>query len=163
MERVRAPRLLRVVMAAVLARARIGAHARRQGGEPKSLVELALQEQATVGADRRATKRELHRAVELEPLRPDLGVTRRVRLQCAAPRSPNSCEYTIITACSLAEPGFNRGVRAQKSAASYPFAVTCLGRRRLSGTSFAVGALPAQWSAHCFIVFRRFANGSPRR
>ena len=59
------------VVPAVLADARVGDHALlRNVGQAEGVVQLPVQEQSAVGADRGAPERELHRAVKLEPQSP---------------------------------------------------------------------------------------------
>jgi hypothetical protein len=56
-----------------------------------------VQEQAAVGTDRRAAKRELRRAVELQPQRASLRFTRRVRRRHADPSLSTRCYREDIT------------------------------------------------------------------
>jgi hypothetical protein len=68
-----------------------------QVGQAEGVIQLPLQEQTAVGADGGAAKRQLHRAVELEPQRAGLRLTRRVRRRHADPPPSTRCYREDIT------------------------------------------------------------------
>ncbi len=69
------------MLTAVLPGARIGEEIGHHAGETKGIIEFAVKPQTTVGTDRRAAERQLHRAVKLEPQRGGFRFTRRVQRQ----------------------------------------------------------------------------------
>ena len=97
----------REAMPAVLARARIGDEVCGEVGQAEGVIQFPVEQQASVGADRRAMERELHRAVEFEPQRPGLLFTLRVRCHHAAPSSLTHCHRKHITVPSWLEAQSN--------------------------------------------------------
>ena len=82
---------------AVLADARIGNDAGGKIGKTEGVVQLPVQEQSAVRADRRTAERQLHRAVKMEPKRPRFLFTHRVYCQGPAPSSLSRCYHEDIT------------------------------------------------------------------
>ena len=72
-------------VATILTGASVGKSHRRHVGQAQSVVEFAVKQQTTVGTDGRFLERELDGAVELEPQRVGIRLTRRVRFQIPAP------------------------------------------------------------------------------
>ena len=66
-------------MPAVLAGACVGEHIARHRAKAERVVEFAVGEQAGIGGDHRSAKLEHQSAVEIEPEKPRIQFTRRVR------------------------------------------------------------------------------------
>jgi hypothetical protein len=108
------------VVSAVPADTRIGKATRGKIGKPEGVVQLSVQEQSAVGADRGTAERRLDRAVELEPQGPRFLFTHRVRCRHAAPSSLTRCHHEDITARFWLDARSIWDMRDQKDPGSRP-------------------------------------------
>jgi hypothetical protein len=85
------------VVPPLLADARIGKELHGHVGQAEGVIQLPVQEQSAVGANRGSAERQPDRAIELEPKRSHFLLTRRANCHHAAPPSLNHCRHADIT------------------------------------------------------------------